>query len=176
MGQAESGIQGGNQAQKAFLSKYNYVKTEKTESLGEFNLYEEKNNDNYSDYVMVKEIRCDSKNEYDALKQKVEIRKRLKSPYLVKFIASYSDVETEWCSKYYRHFVVYDYSSLTFEKELYDRFKIGQRGPAPKVNLNLKFFFQKKFHFKNFHENFLNYKFQINKLFLIKKKLVFLRS
>lgn len=141
MGQSESNSSSSSNQQKEFLSKYNFVKTEKSESLGEFNLYEDKNNDDYSDYVMVKEIRCDSKNDYDILKQKVERRKRLKSPFLVDMVASYSDVETEWCSKYYRHFLVYEYSSLTFEKELYDRFKMSQSGTMSKVKINKNILF-----------------------------------
>lgn len=134
MGQTDSNITSTSSEQKAFLAKYNFVKTDRSNSLGEFNLYEEKNNDDYSDYVMVKEIRCDSKNEYDILKQKVNRRRRIKDGSLVDLVASYSDVETEWCSKYYRHFLVYEYSSLSFEKELHDRLKISSNGGMGKVS------------------------------------------
>jgi hypothetical protein len=40
-------------------------------------------------------------------------------------ITFFEKVETDWCSKYYRMYLVYEYSPLTLEKELWDRFKMG---------------------------------------------------
>jgi len=127
-----------------FMKQYNFIKTEMDDRLGEYNLYEDKYNE-YADYVMVKELKCDSKIEYDNLIQKVERRKHLKNDFLVNLVASYSNVETEWCSKYYRNFLVYDHSSLTFEKELHDRYKMAKTGGEAKVIF--KFFFKFQFFF-----------------------------
>jgi hypothetical protein len=132
MGQVAN--KGDSKETEDFMKQYNFIKTEMDDRLGEFNLYEDKYNE-YADYVLVKELKCDSKIEYDALKQKVERRKMLKNDFLVNLVASYSTVETEWCSKYYRHFLVYDHSSLTFEKELHDRYKMAKTGREPKVIL-----------------------------------------
>jgi len=40
-------------------------------------------------------------------------------------VTFFEKVETEWCSKFYNVWIVYEYAPLTLEKELWDRFKMG---------------------------------------------------
>ena len=138
MGQSESSnveSSTNSSGAKEFFKQYNLVKTQNDPNIGEYTLYEDKYNE-YADYVMVKELRCDSKVEYDEIVEKLNRREGLSNDYLVNMVANYSNVETEWCSKYYRHFLAYEHSSLTFEKELHDRYRMMRAGTAVKVSQN----------------------------------------
>lgn len=48
----------------------------------------------------------------------------IKVEYLAEMKMFLEKIETDWCSKYFRMYLVYEYSPLTLEKELWDRFKM----------------------------------------------------
>lgn len=92
--------------------------------LGEYTVYEPLDGQ-YEELVLAKETKVDSEPEFHALKNLLQRRKNIRTDFLADFVTFYEKVETEWCSKYYRMWIVYEYAPLTLEKELWDRFKMS---------------------------------------------------
>lgn len=87
-----------------------------------------------NELVLVKEVKCDKEEHLWALKSVLSKRAAIKVDYLAEMKTYLERIETDWCSKYYRMYLVYEYSPLTLEKELWDRFKMVQQGQDGKVN------------------------------------------
>ena len=84
--------------------------------------------------VLAKEVKVDSEQQFSHLKSVLLRRKNIRTDFLADFITFFEKVETEWCSKYYRIWMVYEYAPLTLEKELWDRFKMSQSSHTGKVS------------------------------------------
>jgi hypothetical protein len=123
---------------KFFAKDYSEVKMENTPTLGEYKVYE-RLNEGYEELVLAKEATVDNAEEFKKLMAVLDKRKLIKTSFLADFVTYFKKVETEWCSKYYRVWMVYEYAPLTLEKELWDRFKMSQSSSSSKVNI-LKIF------------------------------------
>lgn len=82
---------------------------------------------------MVKEVKCDKIEHLQELKALLFKRMRIRQDYLAEMKSFREKIETDWCSKYYRVFLMYEYSSLSLEKELWDRQKMTEQGLSGKV-------------------------------------------
>jgi len=111
--------------QGTFKSNFKEIKMESTPLLGEYTVYEPSNH-KFDQLVLVKETQGGSAPEFNAMKTLLQRRKNIKTDFLADFVDFFERTETEWCSKYYRLWVVYEYAPLTLEKELWDRFKMSQ--------------------------------------------------
>ena len=100
--------------------------------MGEYIVYESRAG-GYEGYVLAKELRLDNDTELGEVRKVLNRRKMLRADYLTDFITFFEKVETDWCSKYFRIWVVYEYSPLTLEKELWDRLKLSQGTRNSKV-------------------------------------------
>lgn len=105
------------------ISGYKEVRIESTPNLGQYTLYEPEINP-YNELVLVKEVNCDKEEHLSALKNLLKKRMMIKVEYLAEMKMFLEKIETDWCSKYFRMYLVYEYSPLTLEKELWDRFKM----------------------------------------------------
>lgn len=114
-------------AKKSPISGYKEVRIESTPNLGQYTLYEPDINP-LNELVLVKEVNCDKEEHLRQLKTLLTKRMMIKTDYLAEMKTFLERTETDWCSKYYRMYLVYEYSPLTLEKELWDRFKMVQQG------------------------------------------------
>lgn len=122
------------ESQNQFLSGFVELKSESTPTLGEYKVYQRQNRD-YDELVLAKETQTDTEQQFVNLKNILNRRKEINSNHLAEFHSFFEKIESEWCSKFYRVWLVYEYSSLTLEKELWDRFKLGQSNQSEKVFL-----------------------------------------
>lgn len=130
----ESSITNSKGSTAFFKSNFIECNTESTPMLGEYTVYEPLNGQ-YEGLVLAKETKVDNQQEFSNLKNLLNRRSKIKTDFLADLVTYYEKVETEWCSKYYRIWVVYEYSPLTLEKELWDRYKIKNVGQG-KVSLD----------------------------------------
>ena len=122
---------------KSGISGYREVRIESTPNLGQYTLYEPEHNP-FNELVLAKEVKCDKEEHLRALKILLTKRMSIRADFLAEMKTFVEKIETDWCSKYYRMYLVYEYSPLTLEKELWDRFKMVQQGQEGKVNFPAK--------------------------------------
>ena len=114
-----------------FLLEYEEVRTEYDNRMGEVKIYRKITNPEIQ--VLSKEKCFQRKQEFELFMKKVEKRKKLNNEniapllltisniFLFSFLIKLDDIKKEWCSEFFKVFLIYEYQERTLEQVLRHR-------------------------------------------------------
>lgn len=139
-------------SEKAVISKYQqelendytFLGLKTDPRYGEIKLYEERfpQPGQIRQQVMLIEVPNSDSASYNILRNKIARRADIHHPNLCHLVSFHSTIEKRWCTDFYCHYILFEYSPISLEHELHDRSKLSSQKNAIKVNLGLLVFFR----------------------------------